>query len=256
MANEHDDDFDFSSIRLCTERNLTGADAIRAAIDERSDNTGQFAPVEPMAMATMAPEMAVVLRKLWRKGRTLKISFWGDYEHSVADKVRNIAERWLDHASLTFDWCDEGGDIRISFTPGGSWSYVGTDAKAISSADPTMNFGWLKPDTDDEEYQRVVLHEFGHALGAIHEHQHPEGGIPWDKPKVYAYYARQGWDTDQVDNNIFGKYSMRQLNSTDYDKESIMHYPVPRELTTGGFEVGWNRDLSGRDKELAERVYP
>lgn len=53
-----------------------------------------------------------------------------------------------------------------------------------------MNYGWLYPDTPDQEYSRVVLHEFGHALGAIHEHQHPEAAIPWDKPKVYEYYAR------------------------------------------------------------------
>jgi len=39
--------------------------------------------------------------------------------------------------------------------------------------EPTMNYGWLKDDTDDVEYRRVVIHEFGHALGAIHEHQNP-----------------------------------------------------------------------------------
>lgn len=33
-----------------------------------------------------------------------------------------------------------------------------------------MHFGWLRDDTDDVEWRRVVVHEFGHALGAIHEH--------------------------------------------------------------------------------------
>jgi hypothetical protein len=60
-----------------------------------------------------------------------------------------------------------------------------------------MNYGWLLANTPDQEYSRVVLHEFGHALGAIHEHQHPAAGIPWDKPKVYEYYARQHWSIDQ-----------------------------------------------------------
>ena len=36
-----------------------------------------------------------------------------------------------------------------------------------------MNYGWLEPDTSTREYQRVVRHEFGHALGMIHEHQNP-----------------------------------------------------------------------------------
>jgi len=44
---------------------------------------------------------------------------------------------------------------------------------------PTMNFGWLNEDSDEDEYSRVVLHEFGHSLSCIHEHQHPANGIPW-----------------------------------------------------------------------------
>jgi len=44
-----------------------------------------------------------------------------------------------------------------------------------------MNYGWLRDDTQDEEYSRVVLHEFGHALGCIHEHQQPKFGRVWDK---------------------------------------------------------------------------
>ena len=49
-----------------------------------------------------------------------------------------------------------------------------------------MNYGWLTPDSDDDELRRVVLHEFGHALGLIHEHQNPEGGIEWNEPAVKA----------------------------------------------------------------------
>jgi hypothetical protein len=33
-----------------------------------------------------------------------------------------------------------------------------------------------------------VIHEFGHALGLIHEHQNPSGGIQWNKPVVCRYY--------------------------------------------------------------------
>jgi serralysin len=42
---------------------------------------------------------------------------------------------------------------------------------------PTMNYGWMTPDSSDDEVHRVVAHEFGHALGLIHEHQNPDTPI-------------------------------------------------------------------------------
>ena len=91
---------------------------------------------------------------------------------------------------------DPDAQIRISFKEEGSWSYLGKDALQIAAGKPTMNYGWLTPDSQDQEYSRVVLHEFGHALGAIHEHQAPGVTIPWDKTAVYAYYALQGWSKE------------------------------------------------------------
>jgi hypothetical protein len=35
---------------------------------------------------------------------------------------------------------------------------------------------------------------------------------PWDKPKVYAYYAQQGWKKADVDFNIFQVYKKVSLN--------------------------------------------
>jgi hypothetical protein len=35
-----------------------------------------------------------------------------------------------------------------------------------------------------------------------------------------------------------------------------MQYPVPKELTIGGFEIGWNRELSEMDKSFIAKIYP
>jgi hypothetical protein len=35
-----------------------------------------------------------------------------------------------------------------------------------------------------------------------------------------------------------------------------MEYPIPKELTTGGFEVGWNKVLSATDIAFMGALYP
>ncbi len=103
----------------------------------------------------------------------------------------------------------------------------------------------------------VVLHEFGHTLGCIHEHERPDNGIPWDKPKVYAYYKEtDGWSRDEVDEQVFSKYDITQIRANKLDKKSIMMYPVPNELTKGNFSIGWNNGLSEADKKFIAKLYP
>ena len=121
-----------------------------------------------------------------------------------------------------------------------------------------MNYGWLEVDTSLREYQRVVRHEFGHALGMIHEHQNPDAQtkIPWDKPKVYAHYAQQGWSIADVDSNIFAVYDEDDTNFTTFDPTSIMQYAVPDSLTVGSFAIGWNTELSRMDRDFMRAQYP
>jgi serralysin len=250
-----------AEIHFCTElEHPNASESLRIAVDENPANV--YVPDDlgrlNYALASMdAPLVAVLFRKAWQPGRTLKIAFLGEVHATVREKIIHFGNQWLEHVNLRFDFVEgAAGDIRISTAPGGSWSYLGTDALAIPRGEATMNYGWLRPNTPDAEYRRVVLHEFGHALGAIHEHQHPGAGIPWDREKVYQYYARQGWTRDQVDHNLFRRYSADQLNASTYDRESIMHYAVPNELTVGDWEIGWNTTLSELDKRHFRRLYP
>lgn len=205
------------------------------------------------------PRAAVERFKLWQNGRTLRVRFL-DGPASVQERVRSIAAEWEDVVNLTLRFVTSGtAEIRISFAEQGtSWSTVGTDALTVARTRPTMNYGWLTPSTELVEYQRVVRHEFGHALGMIHEHQNPAatGSIPWDRPRVYAYYAEQGWSRADVDANVFDVYDTDTTNSTAFDPTSIMQYAIPEELTIGTYSVGWNTELSPTDVSFMRAQYP
>ena len=233
------------------------------ATNERVDNI-RITPFRGRPLANPmgsqhAARAAVERMKLWENGRKLRVSFL-DGVADVKSKVAAIAKEWEAVANLTLDFVTSGpSEIRVSFAEKGfSWSDVGTDALTIAKTQATVNFGWLEPSTELREYQRVVRHEFGHALGMIHEHQNPaaQGQIPWDKPKVYAYYAQQGWTKDDVDSNIFEVYAEDSTNHTSFDSTSIMEYAIPDSLTIGSYAVGWNTALSQTDIDFMRRQYP
>ena len=121
-----------------------------------------------------------------------------------------------------------------------------------------MNYGWLTPTTADQEYARVVLHEFGHSLGCIHEHESPAGGIKWNKEQVYKDLMGppNNWPKSQVDSNMFQRYAASITQLTAMDPASIMMYPIPSAWTLDGFSAGLNGELSINDKILIRNVYP
>lgn len=204
---------------------------------------------------------ALLKDKLWDNGSTLKIMFIDDNaSESLKDRVIEKARIWEQYANIKFEVVTSGdSDIRITFdrVNGGSWSYIGTDANSRNQDQATMNFGWFYDYTRDSEIGRTTLHEFGHALGAIHEHNSPANDIQWDEEAVYEYYMNtQGWSEAQVENNLFNKYNGSVTTNSTYDPKSIMHYTIPAGLTLDGFSVGTNFVLSNTDKSFIGKVYP
>ena len=155
---------------------------------------------------------AVLADAKWPNGSEIKIAFL-EGDTGLQDRVKAAAEQWLSRtgAHLTFTWLNDANsaDIRISFSRKGSWSLLGRYAQLrTDKTEPTMNYGWLKPDSTDEAVKEVVLHEFGHALGLIHEHQNPDGGMQWNEAVVKKELSGppNNWNDQQIVTNVLGQY--------------------------------------------------
>ncbi|MCA9690837.1 MAG: trypsin-like peptidase domain-containing protein, partial [Myxococcales bacterium] len=195
-------------------------------------------------------------------GRVEIVSWVGDERERAV--VREAFQRWRDVGiGLTFKEvrAREHANVRIGFQRGdGSWSYVGRDVLDITNHHVrTMNFGWALTGDDGLD---TALHEIGHTLGLVHEHQSPHAGIVWDEAAVLKEFGGPPncWEPDQIKANILDKLDPERYVGTDWDKDSIMHYPFGPGLIRspaqhrGGLEP--RAGLSERDEEWVRRMYP
>ena len=206
--------------------------------------------------------LALISLKMWTPGHSLRCQF---LDGSVTQKKKTEAKAhlWEQYANITLQFVRTGkAEIRISFAADpGSWSAIGTDAlveRYFPPYQPTMNFGWLKDDTEDAEYERVVVHEFGHALGCIHEHQSPATQLAWNTPEVYRTFGGPPnyWSKEQIDFNILQRYSPTGLRFTRFDPDSIMLYMFPGRLFKDGKPTNLNTQPSTQDKAFISQMYP
>ncbi len=206
----------------------------------------------PMGMAARG--------KLWAKGTTLKVGFL-EGTPPLHERVMKAFSYWfVQGVQLELQRAAPGTrtHIRVAFDPRrGSWSNVGKDCLTVHPSQPTMNLGWATMDASDEDFFGTVIHEFGHALGLLHEHNHPEARIRWNKDAVYKDLMGEpnDWDRETIDFNVFAKFDASQVITTAFDKASVMIYTIPSWWTTDGksFMPYWQ--LSEGDTATIVKLY-
>lgn len=236
---------------LCIESVLPPKQAARVRIKAIEANPANGAP---RATLRNPLEAAAYDYLLWKPGSRLRIAFL-DGQLEVQQKVIFYARQWCQYANIFFDFGNDlNAEIRITFKEVGSRSYVGMYALGVSTNKPTMALD-LTPSSREEVFSRVVLHEFGHALGLDHEHKNPEGGILWDEDAVIKDLSPR-WNLKKIKANIFEPLIIDHLRSTNFDPRSIMLYHIPATWTRNGFSTNWNHTLSETDKQFISELYP
>lgn len=208
-------------------------------------------------MGKVEPEQQIVGEStlMWAKKQVLV--YFMDDDGNMRDQVLRIANSWMPYSGIkfvrTFD--QNASDIRVSFRTNGWWSYIGTGSTEIDKKDVTLSLDRLFQH-DNAKIKTVILHEFGHALGLLHEHQNPFNNIKWRLSKLYEYYK----NTYQVDSawvkeNVLEKYESLTGIYCEADLKSIMMYMIPPELTEDSLTVPEPLDLSILDKKYIQMIY-
>jgi hypothetical protein len=180
-------------------------------------------------------QLIELIDKKWVNGTQLHYYFFtsSNLKGTVTERdiVREAFKRWKDLGiGLSFTEAEsiDEAEIRIGFKRGdGAWSYVGRDILEQRQSARTMNFGWnIRNDID------TAIHEIGHTLGFPHEHQNPNSGIEWNEEAVYEELAAppNNWDRETTFFNIIRKIPKADIEGSEWDKDSIMHYPFEAGL--------------------------
>lgn len=166
----------------------------------------------------------------------------------------------------------KGVDLQIRIATDECSSLYGRSSKVAITKDPkkaTIKLCNRASASASKINESTVQHEFMHALGFVHEQQHGDqecfNELDLEKAGIILFpNATKEERAAAVRVNLLSiekSVSNAVVKVLPYDKRSIMHYQLPRELFKTDIEPSCvlaqkNRDLSDGDKRMLRAMYP
>ncbi|WP_297731194.1 M12 family metallopeptidase [uncultured Maricaulis sp.] len=177
----------------------------------------------------------------WANGSTVRYGFlmrnppsWTERKDIAAFEAA-LAEWLAPPCGLRFERTDTLADaqvrIRVKLTAP-MRSRVGTDALRVTDpAAPTVSFN---RSLRGAEGRRMALHEIGHILGFVHEHQSRRAALGWNVAAVEAHFGAppMNWSREVIEKNVLEQSDDGRITGPDWDPASIMQYALPAGLLT------------------------
>jgi hypothetical protein len=191
---------------------------------------------------------------LWPNNTAITVGFI-DGDPNVKAEVARIAPQWTEGTGIRFLFVEDstGALIRVSFTEEGNWSMLGAQARLVAKTRPTMSLQTALEafkSNDFRSFRKIVLLEFGHALGLLSEHQNPNAQLQFNIEKIKQLY---NWNDGTIKQN-FSSYKIKDYRQ--FDPNSVMMFALSNEFLLDGSHYEGGFDLSEGDKLFIRKLYP
>jgi serralysin len=198
----------------------------------------------------------------WANGTVIKIKFLNENSANLdlRVKIKRYARIWLRHVNLNYEFVPTTADADIKINPSmtdiGWNSKFGRFCQYVPQNSASMN---ISNSTDESFLRSQVLHEFGHALGMIHEQLSPNcNQTNWNKDLIRSNRSYWGWSVADFNAAFFNQESSSNtyLVSSTYDRNSIMHYWLLAGESGPGSTANDTSNLTNTDISFMNGQYP
>ncbi|KAK5636265.1 hypothetical protein RRF57_011977 [Xylaria bambusicola] len=209
-------------------------DDITPPARQNSSLTSRSSVASPSETQTPSSDL-IAADKLWPSHRDCLNVYFMNGSTEEKSLVKNLVRTHYNSLPMRihFHFLSEGklhrSDIRVKFAHD-SWSYIGTDAELYPGRKTMCLNMYPRRSTEAEirtKIQADILHEFGHALGMVHAHKHPDCQMTWNYKRLMwsndwpLKWVREAYDDDT--SSVVGKRW-----DLPYDPLSIMHYAIEK----------------------------